>query len=67
MVIFVFIASSGMLRGVLEVERAFEMLAFGALYKYSSTAFVTFNSRVTEAIAQQVIMKSCTVRQRSYI
>lgn len=45
---------SGMLRGVLEVERAFEMLALGAFYKYSSTAFVTFNSRVTEAIAQQV-------------
>lgn len=49
-------ATTGMLYGVMEVERAVEMLALGAFYKYSSTAFVTFNSRVTESIAQQMLL-----------
>ena len=52
------IAGSGALRGIIEVERAFEMLTLGAYYKYSSTAFVTFNSRITESIAQQVTTDS---------
>lgn len=43
------------MRGALEAERAFEMLTLGAYYKYSSTAFVTFNSRVAESIAYQVL------------
>lgn len=38
------------------MERVFEMLTMGAYYKYSSTAFVTFNSRVTESIAQQMLL-----------
>ena len=38
------------------VERALEMLTLGAYYKYSSTAFVTFNSRITESIAQQMLL-----------
>jgi len=50
------IAGSGALRGIIEVERAFEMLTLGAYYKYSSTAFVTFNSRITESIAQQMLL-----------
>ena len=48
---FLFILFSGALRGIIEVERALEMLTLGAYYKYSSTAFVTFNSRITESIA----------------
>ena len=49
-------AGSGALRGIIEVERALEMLTLGAYYKYSSTAFVTFNSRITESIAQQMLL-----------
>ena len=46
----------GALRGVLEVERAFEMLTLGAYYKYSSTAFVTFRTRMAETIAHQMLL-----------
>jgi len=49
-------AGSGAFRGVIEAERAFELLTLGAYYKYSSTAFVTFRSRVTESIAQQMLL-----------
>jgi hypothetical protein len=41
---------------MLEVERAAELLFIGAYNKYSTTAFVTFNSRVTESIAQQMML-----------
>ena len=50
------IGFSGALRGVLEVERAFEMLTLGAYYKYSSTAFVTFRTRMAETIAYQMLL-----------
>ena len=43
-------------RGVLEVERAAELVFLGAFNKYSTTAFVTFNSRVTESIANQMLL-----------
>jgi hypothetical protein len=48
--------NSGALRGIVEIERAIEMVMLGAYYKYSSTAFVTFNSRVTESIAHQMLL-----------
>jgi hypothetical protein len=32
------------------------MLMFGAYVKYSSTAFVTFKSRISESIAQQMLL-----------
>ena len=47
---------SGAFKSVIEVERAFEMLTFGAYYKYSTTAFVTFNSRITESICYQMML-----------
>ena len=50
------LAGRGAMRGLLEIERMVEMIMLGALHKYSSTAFVTFNSRVTESIAQQMLL-----------
>ena len=50
------IAGIGALRGVLEMERAFEMLTVGAYYKFSSTAFVTFKTRMAETIAHQMLL-----------
>jgi hypothetical protein len=41
---------------VLSLVRLIEMLTLGAYYKYSSTAFVTFQNRVTESIAQQMLL-----------
>jgi len=41
---------------VLEMERAFEMLTVGAYYKFSSTAFVTFKTRMAETIAHQMLL-----------
>ncbi len=38
------------------MERALEMLTIGAYYKYSSTAFITFNSRMAETIAYQMLL-----------
>lgn len=38
------------------MERAFEMLTLGAYYKYSSTAFVTFRTRMAETIAHQMLL-----------
>jgi hypothetical protein len=46
---------------MLEVERAAELLFMGAFNKYSTTAFVTFNSRVTESIAQQMLLSHQTM------
>ena len=50
------VAGSGAWRGVVEMERALEMITLGAYYKFSSTAFVTFNSRVTESVAHQMLL-----------
>lgn len=50
------LAGNGALRGMIEIERMVEMVMLGAYYKYSSTAFVTFKSRVTESIAQQMVL-----------
>ena len=50
------IAGTGALQGLVELERTLEMLTLGAYYKYSSTAFVTFNSRVTQSVAQQMLL-----------
>jgi hypothetical protein len=50
------LAGRGAWHGLIEVERMIEMIMLGALHKYSSTAFVTFNSRITESIAQQMLL-----------
>ncbi len=52
---------SGAMKGAIEIERMFEMLMVGAYYKYSSTAFVTFKSRVTESIAHQMLLSHDTM------
>ena len=44
------------MKAISELERTIEMITFGAFYKYSSTAFVTFKSRITESIAQQMLL-----------
>eukprot|EP00597_Dinobryon_sp_UTEXLB2267_P009397 CAMPEP_0170086304 /NCGR_PEP_ID=MMETSP0019_2-20121128/21018_1 /TAXON_ID=98059 /ORGANISM="Dinobryon sp., Strain UTEXLB2267" /LENGTH=640 /DNA_ID=CAMNT_0010303293 /DNA_START=83 /DNA_END=2005 /DNA_ORIENTATION=+ len=50
------LAGNGAMRGLMEVENAFEILVLGAYYKYATTAFITFNSRVTESIAYQMLL-----------
>lgn len=55
------LAGAGALRALLEIERALEIIALGALHKYSSTAFVTFKSRVTASIAQQMLLSHDTM------
>ncbi len=50
------LATKGALRGVLEATRTLELLTFGAYYKTSSTAFVTFNSRVSVCSSQQMLL-----------
>lgn len=50
------IAGEGALRGVIEAERALEMILVGAYYNHSSTAFVTFKSRMAETIAHQMLL-----------
>jgi hypothetical protein len=49
-------AAEGLKRGIIEGEKLVEMMAFGSFYKLSSTAFVTFKSRVTTAIARQMLI-----------
>ena len=46
----------GAWKGCVEIERTFEMLTFGAYIKYSSTAFVTFKSRVSRCTAAQMLL-----------
>jgi hypothetical protein len=41
---------------VIEAERALEMILVGAYYNHSSTAFVTFKSRMAETIAHQMLL-----------
>ncbi len=48
------IAGMGFALGVLEAERAIEMVVVGSQYNYSSTAFVTFKTRMAETIAYQM-------------
>lgn len=50
------IVSGGALRGMLEATRAVELLTIGAFYHTSSTAFVTFNSRVSKSISYQMLL-----------
>eukprot|EP01031_Cornospumella_fuschlensis_P031102 gene31102-37587_t len=50
------LAGRGAVRGLVEIERAIEMVMLGAYYKYSSTAFVTFTNRVSESIAKQLLL-----------
>jgi len=40
------IATKGALKGMMEAKRTLELLTFGEFYRISSTAFVTFRSRV---------------------
>jgi hypothetical protein len=49
-------AAKGALRGVLEATRALELLTFGAQYRVSSTAFVTFKSRVAKCSSHQMLL-----------
>jgi hypothetical protein len=49
-------ATKGALRGVLEATRALELLTIGAYYKISTTAFVTFKSRVAKCSSQQMLL-----------
>ena len=49
-------AAEGLKRGIIEGEKLVEMMAWGSFYKLSSTAFVTFRSRVTTAIARQMLI-----------
>lgn len=49
-------ATKGALRGVLEATRALELLTIGAYYKISTTAFITFKSRVAKCSSQQMLL-----------
>ena len=49
-------AGQGVLQGMLEMEKRLEYLTLGAYLRESSTAFVTFNSRSSKAIAHQVVV-----------
>jgi ferritin len=50
------IAASSALKGALEATRTIELLTLGAYYKTSTTAFVTFKSRVASCTAHQVLL-----------
>lgn len=52
------IMGKGALRGVLEATRAVELLTIGAFYHTSSTAFVTFRSRMSKAISYQMLLSN---------
>lgn len=56
------VAGTGALRGVIEAERAMEMILFGSYYKYSSTAFVTFKTRTAETITNQLMLDHDTMQ-----
>lgn len=49
-------AAEGLKLGIIEGEKLVEMMAFGSFYKLSSTAFVTFKSRITTSIARQMLI-----------
>lgn len=50
------IVSTGAVKGTIAAVRTAEILTLGALYNTSSTAFVTFNSRVAKAISYQMLL-----------
>lgn len=50
------VATQGALRSIFEVTRALEMLTVGAYYKTSTTAFVTFKSRVSACSSYQMLL-----------
>lgn len=50
------LAAKGAIRSVLEVTRALELLTFGAYYRISSTAFVTFRTLVAKSSAHQMLL-----------
>jgi hypothetical protein len=50
------IAGRGAIRSVLEATRTLELLTLGAYYSTSSTAFVTFKSRVSKSVAYQMLL-----------
>ena len=54
-------------QGIVEVEKAFEMLTLGSLSCYSSTAFITMKSRLNQSIAtqQMLLSQSVSVHQQS--
>jgi hypothetical protein len=58
-------AAEGLKRGIIEGEKLVEMMAFGSFYKLSSTAFVTFKSRVTTAIARQMLISHDDMQVRT--
>ena len=50
------LAVKGAIKGVTEAERMLENVTLGAKYKYASTAFVTFKSRLSQSIAYQMLL-----------
>jgi hypothetical protein len=50
------IAGRGAIRSVLGATRTLELLTLGAFYSTSSTAFVTFKSRVPKSVAYQMLL-----------
>jgi hypothetical protein len=49
-------ATKGALRGVYEATRALELLTIGAYYRTSSTAFITFKTRLSSCCCQQMLL-----------
>lgn len=50
------LAVRGAIKGVTEAERMLENVTLGSKYKYASTAFVTFKSRLSQSIAYQMLL-----------
>jgi hypothetical protein len=50
------VAGQGAVRGLLEATRTLELLTLGAYYSTSSTAFVTFTSRVAKSVSYQMLL-----------
>jgi hypothetical protein len=50
------LAASSALKGALEATRTIELLTLGAYYKTSTTAFVTFRTRVASCTAHNVLL-----------
>ena len=52
------IATREAIRGMLEVTRSIELLTVGANYRTSTTAFVTFTSRVARCSSHQMVLSN---------
>lgn len=50
------IATKGAFKGMMEAKRTLELLTFGEYYRVSSTAFVTFRSRVAKCASHQMLL-----------